>query len=123
EHGPCIFISHQWTSTSHPDPTTLQLTTLQAVLRTIIKGEMPSLFRDPKEWKAFLRAAAPFSSVSLSQQKLYLSAEQMAEEVASAQVWLDYASVPQVPPVGLSRLSRSATLESRHSVAHPAYGH
>jgi len=93
--GPIIFLSHQWTSFSHPDHTNKQLHTVQAVLRAIIRGEMADLFTDPFEWRAFARANAPFTTTSLHGEWELLSPQGMAEEVAHSQIWIDYACVPQ----------------------------
>ncbi|KAL1528252.1 hypothetical protein AB1Y20_009610 [Prymnesium parvum] len=103
--GACIFLSHQWTSNAHPDPTGTQLRAVQAVLGAIIRGEMDTLFRDKREWQAFAYTNAPFSTkVFVEGSPELLTVEGMAEEVKTAQVWLDYTCVPQRPENLTNRL-------------------
>jgi hypothetical protein len=79
-----VFVSHQWTSFSHPDPTGAQLLALQGALSKLLSGELTvradsvlqlvyNYHREtgPAEWKQLLESGC---------------------------VWLDFVSMPQ--PMG-----------------------
>ena len=85
-----FFISHQWTSFSHPDPKGEQLRTAQQLLRTIGDGKLRDIFATQEEYEAYY-----YKEVNRFMQFPKASAEVMAEEVGSGYVWLDFASVPQ----------------------------
>ena len=85
-----FFISHQWTSFSHPDPKGEQLRTAQQLLRTIGDGKLRDIFATQEEYEAYY-----YKEVNRFMQFPKASPEVMAEEVGSGYVWLDFASVPQ----------------------------
>lgn len=85
-----FFLSHQWTSFSHPDPLGEQLKVAQQVLTTIQKGELRSLFATEEEYQAYYeKEANRFMNFPKVEPAM------MAEEVKEGFVWLDYSSVPQ----------------------------
>ena len=68
--GRTFFVSHQWTSFNHPDPTNDQLETLQAVLGRLARGELTikanwvvqffyriKQLHTSAEWQAIMRSA------------------------------------------------------------------
>ena len=88
--GRVWFMSHQWTSFSHPDPAAEQLTVAQKLVKTIMDGKARSIFATEEEWQGYItREANRFLNFPV------LTAEQLAEDATKGYVWLDYASVPQ----------------------------
>ena len=84
--GPLIFITHQWTSYTAPDPTGSQLALLQQALENALSGNL-----NPD------RASNPASS-------LYL--KQLVEALLDprgAWIWCDIWSIPQRYPVAKTR--------------------
>merc|ERR1719506_1138374 len=51
--GGVFFLSHQWTSFSHPDPLSEQLEVAQGFLGKCSEGKVRSLFATEEEWLAF----------------------------------------------------------------------
>jgi len=86
-----FFVSHQWTSFTHPDPTATQLQTLQDVFVAMREKRLPSLFGSRAEFAAFaaseLGTSLPFPPVT---------EEELQDEAMHGHVWLDFACVPQV---------------------------
>ena len=89
-----VFVSHQWTSFSHPDPTGAQLLALQGALSKLLGGELTvradsvlklvyNYHREtgPAEWKQLLESGC---------------------------VWLDFVSMPQ-PMAGESTHQRASS--------------
>ena len=89
-----VFVSHQWTSFSHPDPTGAQLLALQGALSKLLSGELTvradsilqlvyNYHREtgPAEWKQLLESGC---------------------------VWLDFVSMPQ-PMAGDSTHQRASS--------------
>ena len=88
--GRVWFMSHQWTSFSHPDPGSEQLDVAQQLMKTVMAGKMRDIFATEEEWQGYItREANRFLNFPV------LTAEQLAEDAAKGYVWLDYASVPQ----------------------------
>lgn len=88
--GRVWFMSHQWTSFSHPDPAAEQLTVAQKLIKTIMDGKARSIFATEEEWQGYItREANRFLNFPV------LTPEQLAEDATKGYVWLDYASVPQ----------------------------
>ena len=88
--GRVWFMSHQWTSFSHPDPAAEQLTVAQKLVKTIMDGKARSIFATEEEWQGYItREANRFLNFP------EITAEQLAEDATKGYVWLDYASVPQ----------------------------
>ena len=77
-----FFVSHQWTSFEHPDPSREQLRTLQTVLRRMMRREVPTT--EPEFSEALYLAPG-----------VKIKSDRWAEVVADAYVWFDYFSVPQ----------------------------
>ena len=46
------FVSHEWLSVEHPDPSSVQLRRLQQVFRQILDGDSAELFSDD-DWNTF----------------------------------------------------------------------
>lgn len=90
EMGRVFFLSHQWTSFSHPDPDGEQLAVAQGFLSKVGEGKIKSLFATEEEWLAFhYKESNRFLKFDV------VGEEQMASDVNEGYVWLDYASVPQ----------------------------
>lgn len=90
EMGGVFFLSHQWTSFSHPDPLSEQLKVAQEFLGKIGEGKIKSLFATEEEWLAF-----HYKETNRFLQFDPVSEEQMASDMKNGYVWLDFASVPQ----------------------------
>jgi hypothetical protein len=76
-----IFISHQWTSFNHPDPTGTQLRALQNVLRKLMAGEMG------------VRTNCRLEGIY--QVKLVTESGAWKRMLPGAYVWIDYMCMPQ----------------------------
>ncbi|CAJ1375322.1 unnamed protein product [Effrenium voratum] len=74
----CIFVSHQWLGTFHPDPTGEQLRVLQDALRNLMRGEQIGTDITLEFW---------LQSVRLS--------EMHRSKLKDAYIWLDWLSIPQ----------------------------
>ena len=77
----CIFVSHQWLGSEHPDPCLQQLPVLQEALRNIISGRC----------MAQSDLASQFFGESRRLSKLEI------EKLQSGYIWLDWFSIPQHP--------------------------
>ena len=75
-----FYVSHQWTSTNHPDYSTDQLRTFQSLLLRMIRGTVPETA------PTFVDAVRLPSNVKISTQ-------QWQTLVQDAVVWMDYLSV------------------------------
>ena len=76
-----VFVSHQWTSFEHPDPTGEQLARLQAVLRQLMAGQT-SVMGNPQLQVIY---SSTFET----------KGEQWAATLPKVCVWFDYVSIPQ----------------------------
>lgn len=102
-----FFLSHQWTSFSHPDPLGEQLRCAQQVLRTIEAGKLRDIFATEEEYNAYFhKEANRFMNFSK------VTPEKMAEEVKNGFVWLDFASVPQSREAEEQRLNAIDSIPS-----------
>eukprot|EP00434_Breviolum_minutum_P018830 symbB.v1.2.016609.t1/scaffold1266.1/size127780/4 len=81
----CIFVSHQWISSSHPDPTGQQLGVLQKCLRKLCDGSI-DVVNDP-------------SSQFLGDYKRMTKTQRA--RVRDGYIWLDWISIPQDCTTGL----------------------
>ena len=86
--GRVIFVTHQWAAHSSPDPSNIQLSTLQSVLRRMMGG-----FIDKIETN-WVQALVFKDSPSISR-------KQMEAAVPHMFVWIDFMSMPQ-PTCGIS---------------------
>ena len=76
-----IFVSHQWTSFSHPDPAGNQLRALQTQIRTLSKGK-----------------TAVKSDYMLDggyQYSMLTTGKEWAKQLPNMYIWLDYCCIPQ----------------------------
>ena len=76
-----LFISHQWTSFTHPDPTGEQLSALQAVITKLLEG------------KTSVRSNAILEGIYNS--KTVITGAEWVTRLPNMYVWLDYFSIPQ----------------------------
>ena len=76
-----IFVSHQWTSFSHPDPKNQQLSALQNVIRKLLSGKMTVR----TNWAL---------EVGYGIKKTTGQAE-WKEMLEDGYIWFDYLSIPQ----------------------------
>eukprot|EP00435_Cladocopium_sp_Y103_P024830 s3914_g6.t1 len=91
----CIFVSHQWLSTAHPDPEGKQLKVLQNCLQGICERRL-DVMND-----AASQLHGEFKKLSSDQQA----------RIKDAYLWLDWISIPQI--VEESETSESLGDESR----------
>ena len=100
ELGPLLFVSHQWTSYTEPDPSGKQLALLQAALRHVAGG-------------AFKKADRPEEDrrVSVSDRKCtadyFAHLDRLVNCPTGAWVWLDFWSIPQADEARQTRAIRS----------------
>merc|ERR1719284_890793 len=59
------FISHEWLSTKHPDPSSVQLRRLQKVFRQILAGDGADLFNED-DWRTFSQGVSASWTSKLS---------------------------------------------------------
>ena len=97
--GRVFFLSHQWTSFSHPDPESEQLKVAQEFLGKVKEGRIKELFATEEEWLAFHH-----KEVNRFLQYEVVTEQQMADDVSDGYVWLDFASVPQAVAAEEERL-------------------
>ena len=105
--GRTFFVSHQWTSFDHPDPTNDQLETLQSVLGRLARGDLTI----KANWvvQFFYRVKQP-----------HTSAEWQAI-MRGAYLWYDFVSMPQPAAAALAAAApdaaapKAAALVSTHS--------
>ena len=76
-----LFISHQWTSFQHPDPSGEQLAALKRVIRRLMEG------------KTSVRSNATLESVYHS--KFIISGTEWKTKLPAMYMWIDYLSIPQ----------------------------
>ena len=76
-----LFVSHQWTSFSHPDPTGDQLKALQTVITKLLEG------------RTSVRSNAILEGIYNS--KTVISGSEWMARLPNMYVWLDYFSIPQ----------------------------
>ena len=73
-----FFISHQWSSDSHPDPSMKKLRTFQQILARMLVGHLPgtAMVRTPEDIK--------------------ITSSEWQSIVSDAFIWMDYMCVPQL---------------------------
>lgn len=127
-HGASVhFVSHEWLSVHHPDPSSVHLRRLQAVFRQICAGDARELFTDKDwslvtqgtwatdgEWMTNGRSNEEHIRVPLAEAEAAL-----VDHVRSGLIWLDFASIPQLGSStdALNEHLRSAKLAAR-SIPH-----
>lgn len=75
----CVFVSHQWLGSSHPDPEFLQLPVLQKALRKLIAGET--------------MATSDLASQFLGDTRRF--SQQERKSLSTGYIWMDWFSIPQ----------------------------
>ena len=81
-----IFVSHQWTSFSHPDPAGNQLRALQTQIRTLMKG------KTAVRSDAALDGGYGYSMVT--------AGKEWKKKLPKMYLWIDYCSIPQPAAAG-----------------------
>ena len=94
------FISHEWLSTKHPDPSSVQLRRLQKVFRQILAGDGADLFNED-DWRTFSQGVSAFWTSQLSDGEGSAQVDKVnlmsfAQHVEEGVVWLDFSSIPQM---------------------------
>lgn len=97
--GSVFFVSHQWCSFSHPDPSGIQLRAAQQLLTRCREGQLRSIFATEEEWLAY-HLKDQTGTLSFAK----VTPEEFADDVANGYVWLDYSSVPQAAEAEEARL-------------------
>jgi len=100
-HGRTFFVSHQWTSFNHPDPTNDQLQTLQAVLGRLERGELAI----KANWVVHFLYRV---------KQLHTSAEWQAI-MRGAYLWYDFTSMPQPAAAGPNAAGAQAGPAGAHA--------
>ena len=98
----CIFVSHQWLGSGHPDPCLQQLPVLQEVLGNIISGRCT----------AQSDLASQFFGESRRLSMLEI------EKLQSGYIWLDWFSIPQDPCPFFEDYELDGTPNSSMEVTH-----
>ena len=78
-----FFMSHQWSSFEHPDPTLEQLRTIQRLLLRMLQGDVQE-------------TSPTFESANYLPAELRITAHRWSEIVRQAYIWIDYIAVPQI---------------------------
>lgn len=91
------FVSHEWLSSTHPDPSSVHLRRLQEIFRDISAGNVRKLFTD-KDWSTikqgrWSRLVQPWGD---EQVRTHVSEASLQRSVDHGLIWIDFASVPQV---------------------------
>ena len=81
-----IFVSHQWTSFSHPDPAGNQLRALQTQIRTLMKG------KTAVRSDSALDGSYGYSMVT--------AGKEWKNKLPNMYLWVDYCSIPQPSAAG-----------------------
>eukprot|EP00928_Gymnodinium_smaydae_P081673 TRINITY_DN65149_c0_g1_i1.p1 TRINITY_DN65149_c0_g1~~TRINITY_DN65149_c0_g1_i1.p1 ORF type:complete len:602 (+),score=67.50 TRINITY_DN65149_c0_g1_i1:176-1807(+) len=95
------FISHEWLSLHHPDPTGLQLRRMQSVFKTLLDGLGHTMFEE-SDWRSFLKGTSKGSATAAQKvekqvvQASSKSDDAVVAEVSCGLVWIDFVSVPQL---------------------------
>ncbi|CAJ1359208.1 unnamed protein product [Effrenium voratum] len=103
----CIFVSHQWLGTTHPDPHLRQLPVLQAALKNILTGRCTA--------QSDLASQFFGESKQLSQQEL--------QRLQNGYIWLDWFSIPQEADLAGSLLVDNLTADGTNSPASSDIAH
>ena len=77
-----FFLSHQWTSWSHPDHTMLQLRTFQRLITRMVCGQCPD-------------TVPGFADAIFFPKSVKITSKKWREIAESSFVWMDFFSVPQ----------------------------
>ncbi|CAE8724092.1 unnamed protein product [Polarella glacialis] len=96
EGAPVHFVSHEWLSSVHPDPDSLQLRRLQDVFREILAGQSKRLF-STANWNTFSKGESRASQIldSAVVQSRSPTEEAFERDIKHGFIWLDWSSVPQ----------------------------
>lgn len=86
--GPVIFVSHQWLSTEHPDPSGLLWRVFLELLSAIVTGQA-----DFSSWWLW----------ELENSSIWISRDDLQESLREGFVWFDYACAPQNDFVEMAR--------------------
>ena len=79
-HTTVFYVSHQWTSTSHPDHSSAQLRAFQTLLLRMIRGELPD-------------TAPLFADAVRLPSNVNISTKEWQTLVKDAFIWMDFISV------------------------------
>lgn len=96
-HTTVFYISHQWTSSNHPDDSTTQLRALQTLLLRMQRGELPETA------PTFVDAIRLPSNVKVKRKA-------WKARVTDAFIWMDYLSVRNSDSLTSSRVALSCVL-------------
>ena len=91
-HTTVFYISHQWTSSTHPDDSTTQLRALQTLLLRMQRGELPETA------PTFVDAVRLPSNVKVKRKT-------WKTRVTDAFIWMDYLSVRNSDSLTSSRVA------------------
>ena len=86
-HVTVFYISHQWTSTKHPDYSTAQLWAFQSFLLRMVHGNMPE-------------TTPTYSEAVRMPSNIKIGTHEWRTLVKDAFIWMDYLSLPQNRPTG-----------------------
>ena len=75
-----FYVSHEWTSLEHPDHSTSQLLTFQAILLRMLRGELPD-------------TTPTFADTVRFSKKVNITSAQWQGLVRDSFVWVDFISV------------------------------
>ena len=107
EMGKVFFLSHQWTSFSHPDPEGEQLDVAQGFLSKVGEGKIRSLFATKEEWLAFhQKETNRFLKFDCVEE------EEIAKDVNEGYVWLGERESQPANPRACPRVCHPATQPS-----------
>ena len=77
-----FYVSHEWTSMRHPDPSLSQLHTLQTLLLRMLRGELPE-------------SSPTFADAIRLPKNVKITTAQWQSLVQDSFIWMDFISLPQ----------------------------
>ena len=119
------FVSHEWLSYGHPDPSGTQLRRLQDVFRKVMAGRGHELFSEA-DWKTFSQGTASSWTPQLahlegSAQSEKLSDDSFRADVEQGLAWIDFSSIPQLADADPSTVSEVAANQKAAVESIPFY--
>ena len=97
-----IFLSHQWTSFRHPDPSSEQLRVVQRVMLRMMAGAVPA-------------TAPTFADAAYLPKGASISPREWARIVPDAYIWMEYAAAAPQPSPFAAQPHATLSLTASHA--------
>jgi len=111
------FVSHEWLSRDHPDPSSIRLKRIQAIFLQIIRGQGRALFSDA-DWNTFINGTSLQQSSPASAGLDKVAEASLITAVQEGVVWLDFGCIPQLQNINSVSLNEHAQTQedAKHSI-------